>query len=59
MFDKVFNKILQNKEIKESGRQLSIKPPFPRLAEKFPGFEKGKLIEITAASGINDCALIQ
>lgn len=52
MFDKVYNKILENKQLKESGKQLSITPPFPRLAEKFPGFEKGKLIEISAASGI-------
>ena len=52
MFDKIFNKIKQNKELKESGKQLSIIPPFPRLAEKFPGFEKSKLIEITANSGV-------
>ncbi len=52
MFDKVYKKIVENKEIKESGKQLSITPPFPRLAKKFPGFEKGKMIEITASSGI-------
>lgn len=52
MFEKVFKKIVENKELKESGKQLSIIPPFPRLAKKFPGFEKGKMIEITASSGI-------
>lgn len=52
MFDKVYKRILENKQIKDEGKQLSIQPPFPRLAKKFPGFEKGKLIELTAASGI-------
>jgi len=52
MFDKILTKIQENKKLKESGKQLSIHPPFPRLADQFPGFEKGKLIEITAASGI-------
>jgi len=52
MFDKIYNRILENKENKEQGRVNSISPPFPRLAEKFPGFEKGKYWIITASSGI-------
>lgn len=52
MFNKIYQKIVDNQMLKLSGKQLSIHPPFPRLAEKFPGFEKGKLIELTAASGI-------
>ncbi len=52
MFDKIYQKIVDNQQLKLSGKQLSIHPPFPRLAEKFPGFEKGKLIELTASSGI-------
>lgn len=52
MFDKLFEKIKQNKELKESGKQLSIHPPFPRLAEKFPGFEKSRYFIYTASSGV-------
>lgn len=52
VFNDLYTKIGENKKKKESGEQLSILPPFPRLAEKFPGFEKGKLIEITANSGV-------
>lgn len=59
MFDRIYEKIKQNKELKESGKQLSIHPPFPRLAETFPGFEKGKLIELTAASGIGKTKFIK
>jgi len=52
MFDKIYKKILENKEAKEQGKVNSISPPFPRLAERFPGFEKGKYWIITASSGI-------
>lgn len=52
MFDKVYSKILENKELKESGKQLSITPPFPRFAEKFPGFEKSRYYIFTANSGV-------
>lgn len=52
MFDSIFKKITDNKQAKESGKQLSITPPFPRLAKQFPGFEKGKYFIYTASSGI-------
>lgn len=52
IFDKLYYKILENKKIKESGKQLSIIPPFPRLAKVFPGIEKGKYWIITSNSGI-------
>lgn len=59
MFNKIYQKIVDNQMLKLSGKQLSIHPPFPRLAEKFPGFEKGKLIELTAASGIGKTKFIK
>lgn len=52
MFSKIYEKILKNKEAKDNGMVNSISPPFPRLAEKFPGFEKGTYWIITASSGI-------
>jgi len=52
MFDKLYERILSNKEAKEQGKINSISPPFPRLAERYPGFEKGKYHIYTASSGI-------
>lgn len=51
-FDRILNKIKVNKQIKESGGFTSISPPFPRLAEVYPGYEKGKYFIFTASSGI-------
>ncbi len=51
-FDDLFLQIKTNKDLKDSGKMTSILPPFPRFAEKFPGFEKGKYYGITASSGI-------
>lgn len=52
MFDKVYSRILENKKLKESGKQLSIVPPFPRFAESFAGFERGRYYITTASSGV-------
>lgn len=51
-FDELFENIKTAKENKEKGQQNSIIPPFPRLAEKYPGWVKGRLNLITASSGI-------
>lgn len=51
-FDKLYQKILHNRKLKDSGKVTSIQPPFPRFAKKFPGFEQGKYFGITASSGI-------
>lgn len=52
MFEKVYQKIKNNKELKESGKQLSITSPFPRLSQIYPGYEKGRYYIYTANSGI-------
>jgi replicative DNA helicase len=51
-FDDLFETIKTAKENKEKGQYNSILPPFPRLAEKYPGWVKGRLNLITASSGI-------
>lgn len=52
MFNKILSKITENKELKESGKQLSITPPFPKWATMYPGFQKGRYHIYTANSGI-------
>jgi replicative DNA helicase len=57
IFDKLLDKIVANKEVKEKGGVTSISPPFSRLAEVYPGFEKGKYFIFTASSGIGKTKL--
>lgn len=51
-FDGLYEKILHNRQLKDSGKVTSIQPPFPRFAKKFSGFEQGKQWIITASSGV-------
>lgn len=52
IFDELYDGIKDAKERKDKGEYNSILPPFPRLAEKYPGWVKGRLNLITASSGI-------
>jgi replicative DNA helicase len=52
IFDSIYESIDRNKVKRESGRHISISPPFPRLAKKYPGWVKGTNTIITASSGI-------
>lgn len=51
-FDDMFDRISKNKELRESGKQVCIPYPFPRLTEKLPGIEKGQHICLTAGTGV-------
>lgn len=57
IFNELYNTIERNIIKKESDGHTSILPPFPRLAQKFPGWVKGKLNIITASSGIGKSKL--
>lgn len=57
VFDKLYEKIVTNKEKKENGEITSISSPFSRLNERFPGWEKGVYTIITASSGIGKTKL--
>ena len=52
IFKNLYEKISRNVEKKENGGLTSIKPPFPRLAKKFPGWVKGTYTILTASSGV-------
>jgi replicative DNA helicase len=52
IFDTLRNKIIYNKEKKEAGNVTSISLPFPRLAERYPGWVKGVYTILTASSGV-------
>lgn len=52
IFSDVFNRIQANKAKKDAGFVTSISPPFPRLAERYPGWVKGTYTILTANSGI-------
>ena len=52
-FDEALARLEKNKEIRESGKQVCIPYPFPRLCEMLPGIEKGQHIGITAGTGIS------
>jgi len=56
-FDILYEKIKNNQQLKKEGKSTTISPPFPRLAEKYPGWEKGKFTIITANSGIGKTKL--
>lgn len=57
MFNIIYEKILHNKTRKEEGKITSIYPPFERLSEKFPGWEKGTYTILTASSGVGKTKL--
>tara|TARA_R110000868_G_scaffold369503_1_gene632888 strand:+ start:1280 stop:2371 length:1092 start_codon:yes stop_codon:yes gene_type:complete len=52
IFNKIYSKIESNLIAKKAGKVTTISPPFPRLALKYPGWERGKYTIITANSGI-------
>lgn len=52
-FDQALAKLKRNKELRESGKQICIPFPFPRLAKVLPGIEKGMHIGLTAGTGIS------
>lgn len=51
LYNKVKEKILQNKEIKQNGKFVGIPMPFKRLAEYIPIIERGHSIGILGATG--------
>lgn len=57
IFDKIYEKISSNINLKKSGKITTINSPFERLSEKYPGWEKGKYTIITASSGIGKTKL--
>ena len=57
IFDQAKAQIRTFKEDKEEGRVNSVPVPFPRLADKFPGWERGMYVIITANSGIGKTKL--
>lgn len=57
IFDRAKAQIKTYKEDKEEGRVNSLPVPFPRLANKFPGWERGMYVIITANSGIGKTKL--
>lgn len=52
-FKEALAKLKKNKEIRESGKQVCIPYPFPRLSEVLPGIERGQNIAVTAGTGIS------
>lgn len=52
-FQEAVRKLKKNKELRESGKQICIPFPFPRLAKILPGIEKGLHIGLTAGTGIS------
>jgi replicative DNA helicase len=48
----VKEKLLKNKQDREMGKHICIPTPFPRMAEFFPGIQKGRYGIITANSKI-------
>lgn len=52
-FREALGKLKKNKEIRESGKQVCIPYPFPRLREVLPGIERGQHIGVTAGTGIS------
>lgn len=52
LFKSVQEQIIENKRLRESGKDISIPFPFPRFSEEIPGIQKGRYIITTAASKI-------
>jgi hypothetical protein len=52
LFDNVYRQILENKRLREQGKDISIPFPFPRFSEEIPGIQKGRLIITTAGTKI-------
>lgn len=52
LFDSVYRQILENKRLREQGKDISIPFPFPRFSEEIPGIQKGRLIITTAGTKI-------
>lgn len=52
LFDSVYKQILENKRLREEGKDISIPFPFPRFSEEIPGIQKGRLIITTAGTKI-------
>lgn len=52
IFNNLYNKINDNYIKKGNGGLTSISPPFPRLAQKYPGWVKGTYTIVTASSGV-------
>lgn len=52
IYNKLYEKIIDNHTKKENGGLTSISPPFTRLSKKYPGWVKGTYTILTASSGI-------
>lgn len=52
LFNNVYRQILENKRLREQGKDISIPFPFPRFSEEIPGIQKGRLIITTAGTKI-------
>ena len=52
IFDKAVKTIKLYRDDKKNGRINAIPPPFPRLAAKFPGWERAIQTTFTAGTGV-------
>jgi len=52
LFDSVFNQILENKSLREQGKDICIPFPFPRFSAEIPGIQKGRYYIVTANSKV-------
>lgn len=52
LFDSVFNQILENKALREQGKDICIPFPFPRFSSEIPGIQKGRYVITTANSKV-------
>lgn len=52
LFKSVYAQILENKRLREEGKDICIPFPFPRFSEEIPGIQKGRYIITTANSKV-------
>lgn len=48
LFDSVYQQIIENKRLREEGKDIAIPFPFARFSEEIPGIQKGRYIITTA-----------
>ena len=48
LFDSVYQQIIDNKRLREEGKDIAIPFPFARFSEEIPGIQKGRYIITTA-----------
>lgn len=59
LFDKVYEGLVKNKAMKESGKYIGIPMPLTRLAEHIPVIEKGQSIGLLAGTGVGKSRFVR